>query len=65
MTVRTRDYEGRRELDPQCAPDEVDTVFECQCQSCGEEWVQDYNGSACPGCGESDPDWIVCIEVTP
>lgn len=56
-------YEGPRELDPQCAPDEVDTVMSCECMVCWHEWLHPDKPSQCPNCGESDPDWIVCIEV--
>lgn len=51
------DYQGQRELDPQCSElDLRDRVTECRCHGCGETWEKSADIAACPDCGESVDD---------
>lgn len=62
--MNRHDYEGRRELDPQCAPDWI-PVYEVSCDSCGSESTVEGNRPAtCPSCGEDDLDALTIAEVT-
>jgi len=53
--IKTIDYEGRKELDPQCA-ELVDTFYACRCESCGHEWAEDNEPESCPNCNEDNRD---------
>lgn len=59
--VVNRDWDGRKELDPQCAPD-VTIVYTCHCESCGHQWDEEHEPESCPNCNESSKDAFVYHE---
>lgn len=44
------DYQGPRELDPQCEVPDLDTVTHYQCGGCDTLW-REGDSECCPGCG--------------
>ena len=60
-----RDYEGRRELYPQCEP-EYTPEWKVVCDSCGMKYkVDGGRPTECAFCTESDLDALTITEVTP
>ena len=64
--IRTRDYEGPRLLDPQCAPDYA-PEWRVVCDGCGIVYkvASETSPVSCAFCDESDADALTIREVTP